>query len=199
VLSTETNKVAAAVLLALLLVTAIGVLVDEFMKPKTETLEVVVATPAEAEPEPIAEAASAMAEEPMTEETPAEPIAEAAAETQAMAETDFALADRLAAASVEKGAKLTRKCKACHSFEKGGKAKIGPPLWDIVGAGKAAVDGYTYSDAMKAAEGSWSDGELDKFLTKPKEAIPGTKMIFPGFKKPEDRANLIVYLQSLSD
>lgn len=207
--SPETNKIAGAVLFALLLVTAIGVLVDEFMKPETETVEVVVATSAEDEAEPIAEAAAMteepMAEEPtageaMTEETPAEPIAEAMAETQAAETgTDSALTARLTAASLEKGAKLTRKCKACHSFEKGGKAKIGPPLWNIVGAKRAATDGYAYSEAMMAAKGSWTDEELDKFLTKPKKAIPGTKMIFSGFKKPEDRANLIVYLQSLKD
>jgi cytochrome c len=213
VFSPETNKIAGAVLFALLLVTAIGVLVDEFMKPETEIVEVVVATPAadevpaeaEDEAEPIAEAA-AMTEEPMVPETaapettPAEPIAEAATETQA-AETgiDSALTARLAAASLEKGAKLTRKCKACHSFDKGGKTKIGPPLWNIVGAKRAATEGYAYSEAMMAAKGSWTDEELDKFLTKPKKAIPGTKMIFPGFKKPEDRANLIVYLQSLKD
>jgi len=209
VFSPETNKIAGAVLFALLLVTAIGVLVDEFMKPETETVEVVVATSAEDEAEPIAEAAAMteepMAEEPtageaMTEETPAEPIAEAMAETQAAETgTDSALTARLTAASLEKGAKLTRKCKACHSFEKGGKAKIGPPLWNIVGAKRAATDGYAYSEAMMAAKGSWTDEELDKFLTKPKKAIPGTKMIFSGFKKPEDRANLIVYLQSLKD
>ena len=106
---------------------------------------------------------------------------------------------RLAHANVDAGAKDARKCAACHSFEEGGKAKIGPPLWGVVGRDIASVDGFSYSDAMKEKEGAWDYQKLDAFLTKPREWAPGTKMAFAGIAKPEERADVILYLRSLSD
>jgi cytochrome c len=106
---------------------------------------------------------------------------------------------RLAHADADAGAKDARKCAACHSFEEGGKAKIGPPLWGVVGRDIAAVDGFSYSDAMTQKEGAWDYQKLDAFLTKPREWAPGTKMAFAGIAKPEERADVILYLRSLSD
>ncbi len=105
----------------------------------------------------------------------------------------------LAAADAGAGKKLAKKCAACHSFEQGGKNKIGPILWNIVGAEKGKHEGFTYSKALVEKGGTWTYGDLDAFLSAPKAYVTGTKMLFPGFKKPQDRANLILYLHSLSD
>jgi cytochrome c len=104
----------------------------------------------------------------------------------------------LASADVEKGQKGLKKCKACHSFEDGGKNKVGPNLYNIVGRDKAAVSGFSYSSAMKEKGGAWDYEALDAFLSKPKAYLPGTKMSFGGLKKATDRANLIIYLRGLS-
>lgn len=103
------------------------------------------------------------------------------------------------AGDVEKGKKVFNKCKACHGIDEGGKNKLGPNLWNIVGAPIAAVDGYKYSKALVAyAEeaGNWNEENLDAWLKKPKDLVRKTKMIFPGLKKEADRANLIAYLKA---
>lgn len=105
----------------------------------------------------------------------------------------------LAAADPAAGQKLVKACVACHSFEKGGANKVGPNLWDVVGNKHAHMDGFAYSDAMKAQAGNWDFEALNKFLANPKVAVPGTKMNYAGMKKVDDRAALIAYLRTLSD
>ena len=109
------------------------------------------------------------------------------------------LPDLLKAASPADGEKIVSKCKACHDLSKGGPNKIGPNLWDIVGNKQAHLDNFSYSDAVKGLGGQWTYENLDKFLTKPKDYAPGTKMTFPGLPKAEDRAAVIAYLRTLSD
>ena len=109
------------------------------------------------------------------------------------------LAALLAAADTDKGAKAAKKCKACHTFEKGGKNKVGPALYGIVGSGKACGAGFNYSQAMKGMGGDWTYADLDAFLADPKGFLPGTKMAFKGIKKPGDRANLIAYMRAAHD
>lgn len=105
----------------------------------------------------------------------------------------------LAAADVEKGAKVSKACAACHSFEKGGAAKQGPNLWNIVNHDIGAAPGFQYSDGMKNLAGNWDYAHLNQFLTKPKKLISDTKMNYAGLKKPEDRAAIIAWLRTLSD
>jgi len=96
------------------------------------------------------------------------------------------------------GKKVFNKCKACHGVDEGGKNKLGPNLWNIVGAPIAAVEKYKYSKALlayAAEAGTWNEENLDAWLKKPKDLVRKTKMIFPGLKKAEDRANLIAYLK----
>ena len=105
----------------------------------------------------------------------------------------------LAAANVDKGKKVAKKCVACHSFENGGKNKVGPNLYDIMGKDRAKVPGFAYSNAIKSMGGKWGFEDMNAFLKKPKKFMPGTKMSFSGLKKPGDRAAMILYLRSFSD
>ena len=160
-------------------------------------------------PAPSAEdqaAATAPATETATAEAPAAeaPAAEAPARADAGGQTAAAPAGGgieglLAAADVANGEKLAKRCAACHSFDNGGSNKIGPNLWDIVGAPHAHKQDFAYSDAIKGLQGNWDYAALDAFLTSPKTYAPGTKMTFPGLKKPEDRADLIAWLRTLSE
>ena len=105
----------------------------------------------------------------------------------------------LASATVDRGQSAAKACAACHNFQKGGPNGIGPNLFGVVGRPKASEPGFSYSDAMKAKGGEWSIDDLNKFLTSPKEFVPGTKMTFAGLPRGSQRADVIAYLNSLAD
>lgn len=105
----------------------------------------------------------------------------------------------LAKASVANGMKVARKCLQCHSFEKGGAAKNGPNLWNILGSKFAHAEGFPYSNALKSKQGTWTYDALNHFIYKPRQWLEGTKMSFVGLKNEQDRADLIAYLRTLSD
>ncbi len=108
------------------------------------------------------------------------------------------LATLLAQADVARGEKASKKCTACHTFEEGGPARIGPNLYAIVGAKHAHMAGFAYSAAMQEKSSEiWNFEELDHFIADPRGYIPGTAMSFAGIKKPQERADLLVYLNSL--
>jgi cytochrome c len=127
----------------------------------------------------------------------------AAASGGAAAATDAApIAARLQTADLAAGKSTANKCLACHTLEKGQPAKIGPNLYGVVGGPAAHMEGFKYSKAMedkKAASLTWTFENLDHFLTSPRAFVPGTAMTFAGLPKPEDRANVIAYVNSLSD
>ena len=99
-----------------------------------------------------------------------------------------------ASTSATDGAKVFKKCLACHSIAEGGGNKIGPALWGVLGRKAGSVSDYKYSKAMAAHGKNWSFEEMNGFLTKPKDWIKGTKMSFAGLKKAEDRAAVILYM-----
>jgi cytochrome c len=106
----------------------------------------------------------------------------------------------LQTASVEKGAAAAKVCQTCHTFEKNGPNRVGPNLYDIVGDKKGeGRGGFNFSAAMKAKGGTWTDQDLNQFLTNPKAFIPGTAMGFAGIQKDSQRADVIDYLHSLSE
>jgi cytochrome c len=120
-------------------------------------------------------------------------------ETEEAAEAEQAgvdFATLVAAADLAKGEKLFAKCKACHKLTDGANA-VGPFLWGVVGRPIGTAPGFKYSDGIASHGGTWSLDNLLGFLEAPKTWAPGTKMVFKGLPKIEDRINVIVYLNEL--
>jgi cytochrome c len=136
------------------------------------------------------------------------PEAHSEATTHQIAEADTAVETETKVAKVDpmenfvpdiaKGKKVSAKCKACHTFDKGGKNTTGPNLWNIVGSMAANNDSFSYSSALKdKSDMVWDEENLSAFLKSPRKFVKGTKMAFAGIKKPQDRANLIEWLKTL--
>jgi cytochrome c len=106
------------------------------------------------------------------------------------------IATLLATADLAKGEAAFKKCAACHTIASGGANGIGPNLWASMGKPHGHVAGFSYSDALKSVPGNWDWEGMDKWLANPKKYAPGTKMTFAGLGNPEERANLILYLNS---
>ncbi len=106
------------------------------------------------------------------------------------------IATLLATADVAKGEAVFKKCVACHTIAQGDANGIGPNLWAAMGKPHGHVAGFSYSDALKSVPGNWVWEGMDKWLANPKKYAPGTKMTFAGLGNPEERANLILYLNA---
>jgi cytochrome c len=149
---------------------------------------------------PAAPAAAAPA--PATAPAPAAataPAAAAPAAATAPKPEGESLPALLAHADAAKGKQDAMICGACHNFVKGQGPKVGPDLWNVVGRKIASAPGFNYSDALKGVSGDWTFEELNKWITDPKAMASGTKMIFPGEKSPKKRADILAFLQTLSD
>ena len=104
----------------------------------------------------------------------------------------------LASASVENGKKISQRCTACHDLSKDGKNKVGPHLYGVVGRDKASISDFNYSPGMKALQGKWTFQDLYTYLDNPQAFAKGSKMTFK-LTKPQERADIIAYLRTLSD
>jgi cytochrome c len=167
--SFEINKIAGAILIVGLFVMVVGFIGDALVKPDHYVASAVKVQEAAAP-------AAKMKPEPL-------PL----------------IAPLLAKADAAAGKGEARKCAGCHALNKGGKAKAGPPLWNIVGGALGSFPGYSYSKALKAKGGNWDYETLNAFLAAPKKYIKGTKMGFKGVKKANSRANLIMFMRSQAD
>lgn len=97
---------------------------------------------------------------------------------------------------MERGAKLYKRCRACHTLDEGGKHKVGPNLWAVYGTKAGSKEGFNYSKVMAASEVVWDDATIDAYIKKPNEFMKGNRMSFVGIKKQEDRDALQVYLKA---
>jgi cytochrome c len=132
-------------------------------------------------------------------EKEAKPASEhAAAAAQPAAADTKALDGLLANASAERGATVAKQCQICHNVEEGKGPKIGPDLYGVVDRPVASQPGFNYSAALKGKGGKWTFAELDKWITNPRAAVPGTTMSFAGLSKDTQRADVIAYLDTLS-
>ena len=171
--SFEINKIIAAVLLVALLVIGIGKVSNILFyveKPKTPGYAVEV-----------------------------EQASGSSITTTEVVEKVVDIAALMALGDVASGEKIFKKCAACHSINKGGKHKIGPALYNVVGRKVGGVEDYKYSKALIAYEKEWTFEELNGFLIKPAKHIKGTKMAYAGLRKEVDRASVIKYLNTNSD
>tara|TARA_B100000965_G_scaffold262746_1_gene221688 strand:- start:1894 stop:2424 length:531 start_codon:yes stop_codon:yes gene_type:complete len=109
------------------------------------------------------------------------------------------IAALLAMGDLNHAKKVWKKCSACHSIKEGGKNKIGPALYSVLGRNVAALSDYKYSKALMAYGKSWTFEEMNGFLIKPQSYIKGTKMAFVGLKKEKDRASIILYMNQYSE
>ena len=105
----------------------------------------------------------------------------------------------LASADADKGARVAKKCVSCHSFEKGDKNKVGPNLYNMFSRVRGSHEGFSFSSAMTEMGGKWNFADLDKFIAKPKDFMPKTKMAFVGIRKASDRADLLAFLRKFDD
>ena len=116
------------------------------------------------------------------------------------AEAEKPIAFYLASADPAEGEQVFKKCTACHNADKGGANQLGPNLWGVIGL-PIAEDrgGFAFSDALKKIGGNWDWDKLNKWLTSPRNFAPGTKMTFAGLGDPQERADVIAFLNSHSD
>ena len=173
--SFEWNKIIASVLTAMIVAMVSGILASQLVHPRR--LEHPVFVPPGAE----AGATAATASAPGQAAAGPEPI------DQYMAKAD-----------PKRGEQVAKVCLQCHTFAKGEANKIGPNLWDIMEENIASVANYQFSQVLAAHKGEkWDPAKLNVWLFKPQEFAKGTKMTFPGLPKPQDRADVIAYLESL--
>ena len=171
--SFEINKVIAAVLLVALLVIGISKISNVIFhvdKPETPGYAVEV-----------------------------DQVSSASVSSSEQVEKEIDIVAIMALGDAASGQKIFKKCAACHSIAKGGKNKIGPALYNVVGRKVGGVNDYKYSKALAGYEKSWTFEELNGFLLKPAKWIKGTKMAYAGLRKEKDRASVIKYLNQNSD
>jgi cytochrome c len=134
------------------------------------------------------------AERPETMGYPIAGVVEAGGDAGPAAEPPIAAL--LQTADIAAGEASFRKCTACHNATQGGPNGTGPNLWGAVGANVAHVAGFAYSDALRTHGGQWDWESLNHWLKSPRTFVPGTKMTFAGLSSPQERANLIAYLNT---
>ena len=124
------------------------------------------------------------------------PIEGVVLEGEGEAEAEKPIAFYLASADIAKGEQVFKKCAACHNVDPGGANALGPALYGTMGKPIAGHPGFAYSDALKSVGGTWGWENMSAWLASPKKFAPGTKMTFAGLSNPQDRADLMLFLNS---
>ena len=127
------------------------------------------------------------------------PIAGVAQEGEGGAAAEQPIEFYLAKADPAKGQQVFNKCAACHNADKGGANQLGPNLWGVLGEPIGQGKGFAFSSALSSKGGNWNWDNLSQWLSSPKAFAPGTKMTFAGLSNPEDRANVMAFLNAHSD
>ena len=127
------------------------------------------------------------------------PIEGVVQEGEGGAEAEKPIAFYLATADAAAGEQVFKKCTACHNADQGGANALGPSLYGVMGNPVASHPGFAFTDALKGKGGSWDWDTMSAWLASPKKFAPGTKMTFAGLSNPQDRANVIAFLNAHSD
>ena len=138
-------------------------------------------------------------EAPATDEAAETEVAEAAApepepEPEPELPADVAFADLTGDAAA--GETVFAQCRTCHLIDEG-RNGVGPSLYGVIGRTAGTVEGFRYSDANASSGVTWTPEVMFDYLESPREFMPGTRMAFPGLRDPQDRADLIAYLESV--
>ena len=147
----------------------------------------------------VALGSSIVAGETFKSERPEEmgyPIEGVVQEGEGGAEAEKPIAFYLATADATAGEQVFKKCTACHNADQGGANALGPNLYGVMGNAVAAHPGFAFTDALKGKGGSWDWDTMSAWLASPKKFAPGTKMTFAGLSNPQDRANVMAFLNS---
>lgn len=150
----------------------------------------------------VALGASIVAGEAFHSERPEEmgyPIEGVVQEGEGGAEAEKPIAFYLASADPAAGEQVFKKCTACHNADKGGANALGPNLWGVLGEPIGKGHGFPFSPALSGVGGTWNWDNMSAWLASPKKFAPGTKMTFAGLSNPQDRANVIAFLNAHSD
>jgi len=126
------------------------------------------------------------------------PIAGVEQEGEGGAAAEQPIETYLAKADPAKGAQIFNKCAACHNATNGGPNQLGPNLWGVLGEPIGQGKGFPFSDALSKKGGTWNWDNLSQWLTSPRNFAPGTKMTFAGLSNPQDRADVMSYLNQQS-
>ncbi|HVJ72384.1 MAG TPA: cytochrome c family protein [Sphingomicrobium sp.] len=129
-------------------------------------------------------------------ETMGYPIEGVEAEGEGGAEAEKPIAFYLQTADVAKGEAVFKKCAACHNADAGGANALGPALFGTMGKPLAHHPAFAYTDALKGVGGTWDWDKMSHWLANPKKFAPGTKMTFAGLSNPQDRADVMLFLNS---
>lgn len=124
------------------------------------------------------------------------PVAGGEESAEGGAEAEKPIAFYLASADIAKGEAVFKKCSACHNADQGGANALGPALYGTMGKPIAGHAGFAYSDALKSVGGTWDWDKMSAWLASPKKFAPGTKMTFAGLSNPQDRADLMLWMNS---
>ena len=127
------------------------------------------------------------------------PIEGVVQEGEGGAEAEKPIAFYLASADPAAGEQVFKKCTACHNADQGGANALGPNLWDVLGEPVGKGKGFPFSSALSGVGGTWNWDNMSEWLKSPKKFAPGTKMTFAGLSNPQDRANVIAFLNTHSD